>query len=67
MTTYTGTAHFVSRAAAISYYAEYGNDVAEIDRKLAEGEIHIGKPSTKPGERLSLIDEGRRYAIHDPA
>ena len=61
----TGTSHFKSRESAISYYAEYGNDVSDVDRKIADGEIHIGKPQTKPGQSLGLIDEGRRYAIHD--
>lgn len=51
---FIGTSHFISRAAAIRYYRPYGTDAAEVDRKLADGEIHIGKPegtaSIIPGE-----------------
>lgn len=63
----TGTAHFISRDAAIRYYREYGYDdtAAEVDRKLADGEIYIGPPELKPGQRLARIDAGTRYAIED--
>ncbi len=68
MATY-GTAHFVSRAAAIAYYREYGyDDVAHaVDAKIAEGEIFIGRPRVFAGQTVSLIDNGRRYAISDSA
>ena len=61
----TGTSHFVSRDAAIRYYQpyEYPITAEAVDDKLARGEIHIGKPDLKPGERLTLIDGGTRYAI----
>ena len=66
MTRY-GTAHFVSKAAAITYDQPYHyEDVVEaVERKLADGEIHIGAPKLKPGERLLIIDEGTRYAIEE--
>jgi hypothetical protein len=60
-----GTSHFVSKAAAVRYYAYEHATEADIDRKLAEGLIHIGKPELKPGQRLSTIDNGTRYAIED--
>lgn len=65
----TGTSHFKSREAAMRYYKPYGYiDLARaVDRKLADGEIHIGPPALKPdgSERFTLIDGGLRYAIED--
>lgn len=58
-----GTSHFKSRNAARRYYEPYGYDAAAVDRKIADGEIHLGPPILKPGESLSLIDDGTRYAI----
>jgi hypothetical protein len=60
-----GTSHFVSKQTAIRYYAYEGATAADIDRKLSEGLIHIGKPDLKPGQRLTVIDDGTRYAIED--
>lgn len=63
----TGTSHFVSRSHAIHYYhayeATYSDAVIAVSNKLAAGEIHIGKPVLKAGERLITIDGGDRYAI----
>ncbi len=63
----TGTSHFVSRDKAIEYYGYEGGTYRAlgiaVDRKVAEGLIHIGKPSLKPGQRLIVIDDGARYAI----
>ncbi len=62
-TTY-GTSHFVSREMAVRYYADYEqNPLAAVEYKLQEGSIHIGKPEVKPGQELSVIDNGARYAI----
>ncbi len=62
-----GTSYFVSRRAAERYYkpyAEHGDDVkAWVGRKLAEGEIHIGVPHLKDGEKLSIIPGEGRYQI----
>jgi hypothetical protein len=62
----TGTSYFVSKQAAIRYYqpAEYPVAAEAVEDKLARGEIHIGKPDLKPGQRLTIIDGGR-YAIED--
>lgn len=66
-----GTSYFTSRLAAIRYYRDYEDSVqAAVDavtRKVAEGQIHIGKPTLKTGETLSVIDSGARYAITAPA
>lgn len=58
-----GTSYFVSAAAAKRYFAYEGATREDIDRKVAEGLIHIGKPTLKPGQLLSVIDNGTRYAI----
>lgn len=58
----TGTSHFVTRAAAIRYYEVFGYDTKDVEAKLAEGEIHIGPPTLKDGERLGMMDGGR-YSI----
>jgi hypothetical protein len=67
-----GTSHFVSRRAAVRYYASpYSatTDEAErvVTRKLADGEIHIGAPTLKPGQRLSIIHGEGRYQVEDDA
>lgn len=61
----TGTSYFVTKATAIRYYAYEGATEADIDRKLAEGLIHIGEPPTKPTEWIAVIDDGTRYAVDD--
>lgn len=58
-----GTSYFVSHAAAVSYYAEQHEPASAVDRKIAAGEIHIGKPPLAEGQRLLIIDGGRRYAV----
>lgn len=61
-----GTSHFVSRQAAERYYRDYGYaDVAEaVSRKIADGEIHIGKPVTcEPDEVVTLDQHEGRYFI----
>ncbi len=68
-----GTSYFVSRAMAVRYYRPYAAEdtpksaVECVDRKLADGEIHIGKPPLKDGDTLTIIDEGTRYAITSQA
>ena len=60
----TGTSYFVSMAKAIRYYALYEDDAEAVTkRKLEAGEIHIGKPPMKKGDKLTIIDNGARYAI----
>jgi hypothetical protein len=41
----------------------YGFERAEVERKLAAGEIFIGKPELKPGESLTLLDDGNRWGV----
>lgn len=60
-----GTAYFMSFRAACRYYAPYGFCAADVQRKINEGEIYIGKPPLRPGtdERAVLIPGEGRYAI----
>lgn len=64
----TGTAYFVSLDMAAVYYRNYDEDrngyrAARI--KLREGSIHIGPPPLKHGQKLTVIDNGTRYAIEE--
>ena len=68
-------------AALRYYRPYVGNDLADertnlgrtmmanvralVDQKLNEGEIHIGKPTLKPGETISIEDN--RYFITEGA
>ena len=69
MTTQVGTSYFRSKAGAVAYYRDYegSNAKAAVERKLREGQIHIGPPPLKPGQRAYLIDGGLRYAVENPA
>ena len=64
-----GTAYFPTISAAVSYYRPYGysDTLKTVKRKIEEGSIHIGKPTTKPNERAYLVSEhgrlGQRYYI----
>jgi hypothetical protein len=60
-----GTNHFVSLRHAKRYYREqFKCDVDEIvAHKIETGEIKIGRPSVKPGDRIVLTDKRTRYAI----
>lgn len=61
----TGTSHFVSFTAACEYYADYGYDAADVQKKIDAGEIFIGLPPRRDGQKLSIIDNGTRYAIEE--
>jgi hypothetical protein len=66
-----GTANFVSKVHAIKYYRDFAGYCSIVDArdavvsKLASGEIHIGKPALKSGEKLNVIDGGTRYEIEE--
>lgn len=62
----TGTSYFNSFMDAVAYYKPYEGSykaaTQAVERKLRGHEIHIGRPSLKPGERLLLdIKEGRYF------
>jgi hypothetical protein len=58
-----GTSYFMNRQMAIKYYSQYSyEDVeTEVDRKLREGEIHLGPPLIPSGHKLRQDDDGRYY------
>lgn len=60
-----GTSHFPSVKLAINYYRPYFGPAArtEVYRKIAEHEIGIGPPPVKEGEKIVLLDNGRRYGV----
>ena len=61
--TITGTSHFVSLQAAHRYYALQNEGWDNVTEKIEKGEIHIGPPTAKPGERVIILGDGYRYAI----
>lgn len=65
MTTRIGTPYFENYAAALRYYEpyNYADNQTAVDCKLKHGEIYIGKPVVKPGERLLIDKNERRYII----
>lgn len=59
-----GTHHFIDYKAAITYYRTFEENPREVVRcKLNNGEIKLGPPPVKSGERLITIDDGNRYAV----
>ena len=67
-----GTSHFVNFTKACDYYKGQGNDEltpSELERlvrgMIDEGEISLGQPELRPGQRLVLVDNGTRYAVED--
>ncbi len=63
----TGTNHFISIAAADKYYAPYyGPDVNSfVKTKIKNGEIKIGPPKIKNGQKLLKNKDEGRYFIQD--
>lgn len=67
-----GTSHFFNFTKACDYYRDQGNDELSpaaleslVRGMINEGEISLGQPELKPGQRLVLIDNGTRYAVED--
>jgi hypothetical protein len=59
-----GTNHFPDIKRAVDYYRSYSDTpFLAVKRKYESGEIVIGKPDLKKGEKLILIDKNTRYAI----
>jgi hypothetical protein len=57
--TYTGTNHFNTIREALRYFSDYGMSNDDINRKINDHEIRIGKPEEIPGTDLRLNSEGR--------
>lgn len=62
---YTGTNHFISLKAAIRYYKDYDIDEMQVEQKINEGSIIIGKPEAKPGQKIVLDQREGRYLIFE--
>lgn len=60
-----GTSYFPHINAARRYYAPYGFDNEGVYAKIKAGEIHIGKPDVKAGQRVYLNESEGRYFIED--
>jgi hypothetical protein len=71
MNTQFGTAHFVTKAKAARYYFEQNytqslDSAAHlVNEKIANGEIHIGRPAIKAGEKLTVLDNGMVLALDE--
>ena len=61
-----GTHHFSNMAAAFSYYCSKGFTRASVMDKIESGEIRIGRPDLKNGERCILNRAEGRYFIESP-
>ena len=57
-----GTNHFTSFQAAVRYYKKQGIGRKGVENKRLEGEIVIGRPKIKPGEKV-FVNEEKRYVI----
>lgn len=64
--TILGTHYFVSEAAALRYYADYGETYSSVRRMMCDGDIALGEPPVLAGGRLVLIDGETRYGIELP-
>ena len=62
-----GTSHFESEQSAVNYYywqGYYESTVGQVvAEKIRKGEITIGPPKIKEGERLRIIPGEGRYEI----
>lgn len=59
--TITGTCYFPSLHDANLYYCDLS--IKEVSYKIEMGEIYIGKPPLKPGQKLFIQDN--RYFIEE--
>ena len=61
-----GTCYFLDIVAARRYYVRLGFNARDVDRKIAEKEIHVDELPTVPvGGRRYLNDE-ERWMIEEP-
>lgn len=54
----TGTSHFTGFKKALAYYSVYGLNKRDVEAKIQNGEISLGKPITNG--KLS-IEDGRYF------
>lgn len=56
-----GTNHFTATRCALAYYRGQGYDAEEVQEKLEDGEIVIGRPQAKPGQSVKIDSDGRYW------
>lgn len=61
-----GTNHFSNMAAAFGYYGRQGFTRAAVMDKIESGDVCIGRPDLKLGERCTLNRAEGRYFIESP-
>jgi hypothetical protein len=61
-----GTNCFVSVRAARSYYKIQGIDAADVQTKIDNGEIRIGVPKLRDGQRFKATPDGRYIITERP-
>jgi len=66
MRTWIGTCNFNSKVDALRYYRSQECDADEVNRKIRDGDIVIGRPDTQPGDLLYLDSDGRYHLEYDP-
>jgi hypothetical protein len=59
-----GTNYFITYTSARNYYATLGFNRGDVDNKINEREIFIGRPKLKSNESL-MVDEDGRFWIDD--
>jgi hypothetical protein len=64
-----GTSYFPTRGDADKYYHAQGFFSFQVDNKIEDGEIHIGKPPGLHSLRQAVLHESQggsqRYFIHE--
>lgn len=65
MSIITGLSCFISRSAANRYYERQGETAEDVNDKLNEGVISIGKPSKLPKDSVFRWDEDGRGQLHE--
>ena len=60
---YYGTSNFRSFADAYNYYRPYGWDANEVNRKVSDGEIHIGRAKNLGNNETFSWDKDGRGVI----
>ena len=66
MATRWGTCYFVDIVAARRYYARQGFNARDVDRKIAEKEIHVGELPTVPAGGRRFLDSDERWNVEEP-
>ena len=58
-----GTCYFDSKTSAYRYYKPYGCTREDVNAKFDDGDIHVGYPPIKNGDKIGLDTKEGRYYI----